>query len=154
MNAIETRKPRPESPEITGDYRCQQCDNIEEFIGYDDHGFPGDTCECGEVVCQCQVTLRQPFNVNALGEVTYEAFTGGGNGAEIGSYDRVQCGRCRAQLWPTLTEAPTRPDRDAAANLPGLTATEVGGTDYQRPVGFRRRARTRSSQRQSGGKTS
>jgi DNA-directed RNA polymerase subunit RPC12/RpoP len=36
----------PESPEITGNYRCPQCGNTEQFIGHDDHGYPGDACEC------------------------------------------------------------------------------------------------------------
>lgn len=107
MNGFETTKRNAarntrssESPEITGDYRCPHCGNTERFIGYDDHGFPGDDCDCGKEICECQVTLRQPFRVNARGEVTYAAFTGGGNDAEIGTYDRIDCDCCRAQTWP------------------------------------------------------
>ena len=111
----------PESPETAGHYRCSQCGNTAEFIGFDDHGFPGDACECGKETCECQVTLRQPFRVLVDGQVVYEAFTGGGRGAEIGSYDRIKCGRCGSQNWP---------------------ASE-----------FRRRARMRSSEPQSGGET-
>jgi DNA-directed RNA polymerase subunit RPC12/RpoP len=115
-------EPPPDSSEITGDYRCSHCGDTAEFIGFDDHGFPGDACECGQRICECQVTLRQPFRVLANGQIVYVAFTGGGWGAEIGSYDRIECGRCGRQIWP---------------------ASE-----------FRRRARMRSSQPQSGGKTS
>src|ERR1700730_1556365 len=37
-----------ESPEATGNYRCPQCGNTERFVGFDDHGFPGDECECAK----------------------------------------------------------------------------------------------------------
>ncbi len=117
----------PESPEITGDYRCSECGNAAEFIGHDLHGYPGDACECGKVVCGCQVTLRQYFRVNASGEVTYEAFTGGGNGAEIGAYDRIQCGRCGAQVWPPKPKARQHPDLDVA-NPQGSSSPEFGET--------------------------
>jgi hypothetical protein len=93
-------EPLPDSPEITGDYGCSHCGNTAEFIGLDDHGFPGGGCECGHDICECQVTLRQPFRVLANGHVVYEAFTGGGSGAEIGSYDRIECGCCGSQIWP------------------------------------------------------
>jgi hypothetical protein len=65
--------------------------------------------------------LRQPFRVLANGKVFYEAFTDGGRGAEIGNYDRIECGRCGSQIWP--------------------------GSE------FRRRARMRSEEPQSGSET-
>jgi len=45
------------------------------------------------------VTLRQGFIVLKNGDVHYFAFTGGGYGAEIGSYTRIQCGVCGAFIW-------------------------------------------------------
>jgi hypothetical protein len=144
--------PTPDSPEVTGNYRCPCCGNTEQFIGHDDHGYPGDACECGKVVCECQATLRQHFRVDASGEVTYEAFTGGGNGAEIGAYDRIQCARCGVQIWPAKPKAPLHPDLDVA-NPQGSSPTELGDTD-NRPAGeFRIKTRRRNSQPQSGGTT-
>jgi hypothetical protein len=138
------RSPAPASSEITGAYRCRRCGNITEFVGYDDCGYPGDACECGKVVCECKVTLRQPFRVNR-GEVVYEAFTGGGCDSEIGSYDRIHCGRCGAQIWPK-PKAPQHPDLDVA-NPQGSSSTEFGIVGI-RPAGsqFRRKARRRSSE--------
>jgi hypothetical protein len=58
-NVIETPRfgPMPDSPEITGDYLCLHCGNTAEFIGFGDRGNPGDDCECGQDICECQVTL-------------------------------------------------------------------------------------------------
>jgi hypothetical protein len=143
-----------ESPEVTGICRCGRCGNTEQFIGFDDHGYPGgDACECGRRICECQVTLRQPFRVNASGQVTYEASTGGEDGAEMGAYDRIQCARCGAQIWPAKPKAPQHPDLDVTANPQGSSPTELG-TAGNRPVGrqFRRKTRTRNSSSLLGGK--
>jgi DNA-directed RNA polymerase subunit RPC12/RpoP len=103
------------SPEETGYYICYDCGNLTDFIGHDDHGYPGDECECGHAEddgafpeCRCAVTLSQPFTVlRELGEpietpcldVSYEAFVGGGCDAEISQYDRIECAHCGAQVW-------------------------------------------------------
>ncbi len=161
MKAVETGKitratggSMPDSPEVTGNYRCPQCGNSADFIGHDDHGYPGgDACDCGKGICECQVTLQQHFRVNASGEVTYQAFTGGGNGAEIGAYDRIQCASCGAQIWPPKPKALQHPDLDVA-HPPGSSSTEFCIVGI-RPAGsqFRVKTRKRSSQRKSGGRT-
>jgi hypothetical protein len=144
----------PESPEATGKYKCLQCGNSEQFIGFDDHGYPGgDGCECGKRICECRVTLLQRFGVNASGEVTYEAFTGGGNGAEIGSYDRIQCSRCRAQIWPPKDKAQQHPDLDVTASRQGLDTTEFNTANNARSGQFRRKTRKRNSNHISKGET-
>ena len=89
-----------DSPEKTGRYECGSCGNRCSFIGYDDRGYPGpDECECGKDVCQCTVTLKQSFHVSQDGSLDDHAFEGGGRGAEIGAYTRIQCALCRAFIW-------------------------------------------------------
>ncbi len=141
----------PKSPEITGNFKCSDCGNAAEFIGHDDHGYPGDACECGKVVCECHVTLRQPFRV-LRGEVVYEAFTGGGCNSEIGAYDRIQCARCGAQIWPAKPKGRQHPDLDVA-NPPGSSSKEFRDAD-NRPTGeFRIKARMRNSNHLPKGET-
>ncbi len=94
MNARESAP----SPEVTKRYRCPVCGNTERFIGIDDHGYPGEDCDCDQDPCVCEVTLRQPFTVTD-GQEHYAAFEGGGFGAEIGSYTRVECADCGAEIW-------------------------------------------------------
>ena len=144
--------PTPDSPEVTGQLLLPCCGNTEQFIGHDDHGYPGDACECGKVVCECQASLRQPFRV-LRGEVVYEAFTGGGCNSEIGAYDRIQCGRCEAQIWPPKPKALQHPDLDVTANPPGSSTMEFRDADNRPARQFRIKTRRRSSEPQSGGKT-
>ncbi len=88
------------SPEETGHYACPSCGNTRSFVGYDDRGYPGsDECECGKGVCECEVTLKQHFTVHCDGSVDYQAFEGGGSGAEIGDYTRIQCAVCGQRIW-------------------------------------------------------
>lgn len=90
-----------QSPEETGNYRCPTCGNARTFIGYDDHGYPGpEACECKKDLCECQVTLAQPFTVLKEGDIDYQAFTGGGYGAEIGTYSRIHCAVCHTFICP------------------------------------------------------
>ena len=98
------------SPEETGEYRCEKCGNVEEFIGFDDRGYPGAECECGAYdddseegkECTCLVTLEQPFLVEPDGEVIYEVHSGGYD-SEIGNYTRIQCAKCGNMLWEETT---------------------------------------------------
>lgn len=105
------------SPETTGVYVCHHCGNKEKFTGYDDNGFPGNECECESqngtgIECTCKVTLTQDFTVAPDGELIYQAHVGGGNGADIGTYNRIECGECGEEIWndewaatPTPAEA-------------------------------------------------
>lgn len=86
-----------QSPEQTGVFECA-CGNQEEFVGYDERGFPGKECVCGQDVCICEVELRQVLRI-VDGEPLYEAFTGGGLFSEIGLYTRIECARCGATIW-------------------------------------------------------
>jgi hypothetical protein len=89
-----------ESPENSGKYLCNNCGNIRSFIGYDDRGYPGpDECECGKDLCECEVTLKQHFMVEEDGDLDYHAFAGGGYGADIGAYTRIQCAVCNEFIW-------------------------------------------------------
>jgi hypothetical protein len=94
----------PPSPEITGKYRCRACNNRTTFVGIDARGYPGEDCECGKEECECHATLRQRFTVTPDGEIDYEAFDGGGYGAEIGQYTTISCGECEAVIWTEETE--------------------------------------------------
>lgn len=92
------------SPEETGNYLCRFCGNDNIFKGIDYYGYPGEACECGhgrhgldECVCQCR--LVQVFYAEN-GEVKdYLPFTGGGYGAEIGSYSEIVCLCCNTTIW-------------------------------------------------------
>jgi len=89
-----------ESPESSGQYLCPNCGNARSFIGYDDRGYPGpDECECGKDICECEVTLKQHFTVEEDGALDYDAFEGGGFGADIGAYTRIQCAVCNECIW-------------------------------------------------------
>ena len=95
-----------ESPEETGHYACPHCGNTRSFVGYDDRGYPGpDECDCENDVCACQETLKQYFIVLQDGSVHYHAFEGGGFGAEIGSYTRIQCAICDEFIWTEVPDA-------------------------------------------------
>jgi hypothetical protein len=98
-----------DSPEQTGRYACANCGNARSFIGYDDRGYPGpDECDCEKDVCVCEITLKQYFTVHADGCISYQAFEGGGFGAEIGSYTRIQCAVCTAFVWQENAQPPQR----------------------------------------------
>jgi hypothetical protein len=91
------------SPEETEHYACPSCGNTRFFVGYDDRGYPGpDECECGKNTCDCEVTLEQHFTVHEDGSIDYQAFEGGGRGAEIGSYTRIRCAACKELIWAPL----------------------------------------------------
>jgi len=95
-----------DSPENSGQYLCANCGNTRSFIGYDDRGYPGpDECECGKTVCECEVTLKQPFTVDDDGALDYHAFEGGGFGAEIGAYTRIQCAFCNEFIWTEAVDS-------------------------------------------------
>lgn len=106
---VEVGAYRPQSPEITGDYQCPKCPNRTHFIGWDHDGYGGPLeCECGAydeyggasgAECCCSAVLRQPFTILPDGEVVYAAFEGGGCGAEIGSYDTIECAECGYYIW-------------------------------------------------------
>lgn len=98
-----------ESPESKPEnFECTVCGNTREFVGIDDHGYGGpDECECERPhsdACICETVLTQPFNITGVDTdgsplIDYHAFTGGGNNAEIGSYTRIDCGKCGQRLW-------------------------------------------------------
>lgn len=112
-----------ESPEVTGVYRCS-CGNTQRFTGIDSRGYGGrDACEgttelapgvayrCPanpstmDDACECLTELTQDFDVSEQGAtqddaaIDYHAFTGGEDGAEIGSYTRILCRDCGAAVW-------------------------------------------------------
>ncbi|MCK9513679.1 MAG: hypothetical protein M0R28_20980 [Pigmentiphaga sp.] len=106
--------PHTESPEDTNRWECPFCGERDRFEGHDDKGFPGDECECeaqengGE--CTCEVTLSQPLTIvrdpqDNFEEVYYDSFVGGGSGAEIGSYHRIDCRACGAEIWNSIGDA-------------------------------------------------
>lgn len=116
-----------QSPEKTGRYECQHCGNRERFTGHDDRGYPGKEWEdhdagcpldCDDpepgAYCTCEVTLSQPFTVDADGEIDYDRHEGGASGAEIGSYTRIDCGVCGLNIW---TESPAVVDAAADTNI-------------------------------------
>lgn len=97
-----------QSPEETGEYRCDKCSNVSDFIGHDAHGYPGDACECGKDVCECEVELVQPFHVHDDGDIDYDAHRGGGVGANIDAYSKIVCGKCGHVIWeetPAVSES-------------------------------------------------
>jgi hypothetical protein len=99
------------SPEEAEHYACPSCGNTRFFVGYDDRGYPGhDECECGKNICECEVTLRQYFTVHEGGSIDYQAFEGGGRGAEIGSYTRIRCAACEELIWAPTPEDDPRPE--------------------------------------------
>lgn len=115
-----------ESPEVTEDYRCLACGNTESFTGYDAHGWAGDEWQCENGVCdpdgtcECETLLVQPFTVlrNAAGEVeaiAYDCHEGGGSGAEISTYTRIDCRECGAVLWDSGEEPRTADQQGAEA---------------------------------------
>jgi len=111
-----------QSPEITGAWNCPApgCGNRTHFIGTDSDGYGGpEVCECEAsavgahdgLECLCSTELVQELFIRDGattdgydGEIDYQAFTGGGSGAEIGSYDTIVCGECGALVW---SEEPT-----------------------------------------------
>lgn len=115
----------PDSPEEFNDqWFCTTCGNRTEFIGIDDHGCPGDDCDCGAQdgtspaadphVCVCEVSLTQPLTIvrnedGSFDDIDYGVYTGGGHDSEIGSYDRIYCACCNQPLW-------IGPDADAHAH--------------------------------------
>jgi len=93
------------SPEEAEHYACPSCGNTRSFVGYDDCGYPGpDECECGKNICECQVTLKQHFTVHEDGSIDYQAFEGGGRGAQIASYTRIKCAVCKELIWAPMPE--------------------------------------------------
>src|SRR5713226_1549440 len=101
------------SPEETGQYQCPSCGNTRLFVGYDDRGYPGpDECECGKGVCECEVTLKQHFTVQGDGSIDYQAFEGGGRGAEIGDYTRIECAVCGQCIWTRASDSITTQEED------------------------------------------
>lgn len=109
------------SPEITGEFVCAYCGNTEYFIGTDNRGWGGkdachsDLCYAGfvDVSCYCETELVQAFQTEYYGIpgnvpdepdmvgqiISYEAHTGGEDGAEIGAYTKIECGNCRSLIW-------------------------------------------------------
>ena|SRR5579862_999462 len=149
--------PMSDSPEVTGNYRCPHCGNAELFLGEDQHGYPGDGCQCRRRVCECHVVLRQSFSVQTDGHVVYQAFTGGGRGAEIGTYDRINCGRCGVQVWPAESDGPSCPPADMLTGSNESTGKRVRvgwyPAHHPAPGEFRIKTRRRSSRSHLGGKT-
>lgn len=109
----------PLSPEETGVYICPACSNTELFTGIDARGYGGpDVCECdastvenaqraGDSECVCLTELRQDFRLVAIDDqgnylepaIDYEAFTGGGSGADIGNFTSIICQPCGNTIW-------------------------------------------------------
>jgi hypothetical protein len=112
------------SPEVTGHYGCLSCGNTRSFVGYDDRGYPGtDECECGENVCECEVTLKQHFTVGGDDSIDYQAFEGGGRGAEIGAYACIQCAVCGSFIWI-----------EALDQGAGKTSIQITGNEMQQKL--------------------
>lgn len=146
--------PRPtmqyaKSPEETGLYTCKRCGNRERFHGTDHNGTAGeidcDDCERrGLDFCECPTILYQDFRVDPDDSdeerqvtddrgihinvnIDYDSHEGGGSGAEIGSYTRIECAECYALLWQDTDEiARLHPDIGAQYDAPSpITATEA-----------------------------
>jgi hypothetical protein len=112
------------SPEVTGHYACQSCGNTRSFVGYDDRGYPGpEECKCGKKVCECDVTLKQHFTAHGDDSIDYQAFEGGGRGAEIDAYTRIQCAVCGSFIW--IEDL----DQDA-----GKTSIQITGNEMQQKL--------------------
>ena len=93
------------SPEVTRQWKCPNCSNRTDFVGYDEAGYPGADCTCGAYEeglgdCICAVELQQPFTVDKdTGELLdYEAHDGGYD-SEIGEYTRIECRECLTEIW-------------------------------------------------------
>jgi len=115
------------SPEVTSAYECPQCSERGSFIGFDHHGWAGVTNSRAMMVpggeidlpcdkcsaesgadCSCEETYRQPFEVDAGGDVDYGIFTGGPRHASIDSYQEIRCAVCDTLVWMDPAEAITR----------------------------------------------
>lgn len=113
---ISLPAPHTVSPEASERWECPFCGERAHFVGHDDEGYPGEDCVCEasedpDAACTCKVTLSQPLTVERdedgrFVDIDYHSHVGGGSGAEIGMYSRIDCYACGREIWRENEGAP------------------------------------------------